>query len=313
MNLFGTNREFGNQLGLGVGSATQNHTRWVCLLVVPAVLLVAVFSYYPIYNGFRHVFYRWDGDTVEEFVGLGNVVRMIGDGDLWRSFGVVVIFILANLVKMIPSIVTAVVVHHVISNRMQYVYRICFVIPMIVPVTVGILLWKYLYEPNAGMLNQLLRGLGLLGPTDTIQWLSDQRLVLPSLIFQGFPWIGVFGVLIYLAGLQNIPKELYESAEIDGAGPLRVFFRIELPLIMTQMRINLVLMIISSIQGWEFVYLFLGESGGPGGVATVPGLLVFREAFSRTFFGYGCAIGFVLFLITLALTWIVNRIARIDR
>ena len=105
----------------------------VYLLVLPPLLLVLVFSYYPIYNGFVHIFYRWNGDNIEEFIGFGNIVRMFKDVDLWRSFSVVGIFIVANLIKMIPPIITAVVLHHIMSGRAQYIYRVFFVIPMIVP------------------------------------------------------------------------------------------------------------------------------------------------------------------------------------
>ena len=220
---------------------------------------------------------------------------------------------LANLLKMIPPLAAAVVLHHVLNARWQYIYRICFIIPMIVPHMVYILMWKYFYEPNQGAINTLLRGIGILQPVEHILWLADKGLVIPSLVFQGFPWVGAFGVLVYLAGLQNISPDLYEAAEIDGAGPLKTFWHIEIPLIMTQIRINLVLVIIHTVQGWQFVYLFLGESGGPGGVATVPGLLIFREAFRQGYFGYGCAVGFLLFLITLTLTWINNRYVRVDK
>jgi raffinose/stachyose/melibiose transport system permease protein len=250
---------------------------------------------------------------IEEFTGLDNIRRVIRDSDLWRAFGVVGIFIFANLFKMIIPILTAVILHHVINDRWGYAYRVCFVIPMVVPAMVFILMWKYFYEPNAGILNEVLRAAGILGPTDIIQWLSNEYLLIPSLIFQGFPWVGAFGVLIYLAGLQNIPEDIYEAAEIDGAGPVRIFFQIELPLIMTQIRINLVLMMIGTIQGWENVYLFVGESGGPDGIATVPGLLIFREAFSRGMFGYGCAVGFMLFLVTLILTFINNKFVRTNK
>ena len=118
---------------------------------------------------------------------------------------------------------------------------------------------------------------------------------------------------LYLAGLQGISEDVYEAADIDGAGPLTVFFKIELPLIMTQVRINLILMIIGTVQSWENIYLFLGVDGGPGGIATVPGLLIFREAFSRGLFGYGCAIGFVIFAVTLVLTLINNRFVRVRK
>lgn len=282
----------------------------VYLLVALPLALVLTFNYFPIFNGVVHIFYRWDGDMVEEFTGLRNIVQMAHDPDLWWSFGVVGIFIVSNLFKMIIPIFCAVILHHIVSDRWSYVYRVGFVIPMIVPAMVGLLLWKYFYEPNAGILNNLLRWKGLLQPTETIQWLSNGKLVIPSLLFAGFPWVGAFGVLIYLAGLQSIPIDLYEAAEVDGAGPMRIFWTIELPLIVTQIRINLVLMMIGTVQEWQNVYLFVGESGGPNGIATVPGLLVFREAFSRGDFGYGCAVGFLLFLVTLLLTFCNHLLVR---
>ena len=285
----------------------------VYLLIAIPLMLVIVFSYYPNYNGMVHIFYRWNGDTVEEFIGMGNLIRVMQDTTLLHSFGVVLIFVVANVIKMILPIITAVILHHVISDRMGYLYRVMFVIPMIIPGMVGILIWKYFYEPNNGILNGLLRMMGFLSPTDSIQWLSDERLIIPSLIFMGFPWVGAFGVLIYLAGLQSIPEDVYEAAEVDGAGPFRIFWQIEMPLIMTQIRINLVLMTISTLQAWENIYLFVGISGGPNGVATVPGLRIFRDAFSEGLFGYGCAIGFVIFVVTLALTYINNRFVKVNK
>jgi len=287
---------------------------WMCyLLVVLPLAMVVLFNYFPIVNGFVHIFYRWNCDNIEEYIGLGNIRKMIADKDLWRSFGIVGIFVVANAVKIIPAIFAAVLLHHVISTRWQYVYRVCFVIPMIVPAMVGILMWKYFYEPNAGILNSTLRSVGFLGPTETIQWLSAKHLVIPSLVFHGFPWVGAFSVLLFLAGLQNIPKDLYEAAALDGAGAFRTFRHIELPLIMTQVRISLVLMTIGTLRGWEHVLVFLGESGGPNGVATVPGLLIFREGFSNGYFGYGCAVGFLLFVITLGLTLFYSKYVRVEK
>lgn len=282
----------------------------IYLLIALPLALVLVFSYYPIINGFVHIFYRWDGNMVEEFTGLENLRKVIHDTDLWKSFFVVGIFLVSNLFKMLIPIAAAVILHHIINERANYIYRVMFVIPMVVPAMVFFLMWKYFYEPNAGVLNEILRFLGILKSTEIIQWLSNESLVIPSLVFAGFPWVSAFGVLIYLAGLQNIPEDIYEAAEIDGAGPLRIFWQMELPLIMTQVRINLILMMIGTIQQWQNVYLFVGDTGGPNGTATVPGLLIFREAFSRGYFGYGCAVGFLLFLVTLILTFFNNQFVR---
>lgn len=297
-------------MAIEVSARKLKHYWPIYLLVALPLALVMVFNYYPIVNGFIHIFYHWDGDMIEEFIGLDNLRKVMRDTDLAKSFVVVGIFIASNLFKMIIPIMAAVVLHHVINDRANYLYRIMFVIPMVVPSMVALLMWKYFYEPNQGVLNEVLRACGFIKPTEIIQWLSNEALVIPSLIFAGFPWVGAFGVLIYLAGLQNISEDIYEAAEIDGAGPMRVFWQIELPLIMTQVRINLILMMIHTVQEWQNVYLYLGESGGPNGVATVPGLLIFREAFSRGYFGYGCAVGFMLFLVTLVLTFFNNKFVR---
>jgi len=285
----------------------------IYLLIALPVIGVLLFSYYPIFNGLFHIFYRWDGDTIEEFVGMKNLVEMMSDVEIWRSFRNVAIFIVANLVKMIPPILTAVVIHRLVSDRWQYAYRVLFVVPMIVPFVVGILIWKYFYEPTNGVINQILRAVSFIPPDGSIRWLADEAKVIPSLIFMGFPWVGAFGVLIYLAGLQGIPEDVYEAADLDGAGPFQTFLFIEIPLIMTQIRINLVLMVIGTVQGWQFVYLMLGENAGPNHVADIPGLVLFRESFSQGLMGYGCAIGFLLFVVTMILTWINNKVARVEK
>ena len=234
----------------------------VYLLIAIPLLLVIVFSYYPIYNGMVHIFYRWNGDTVEEFIGMGNLIRVMQDTTLLHSFGVVLIFVVANVIKMILPIITAVILHHVISDRMGYLYRVMFVIPMIIPGMVGILIWKYFYEPNNGILNGLLRMMGFLSPTDSIQWLSDERLIIPSLIFMGFPWVGAFGVLIYLAGLQSIPEDVYEAAEVDGAGPFRIFWQIIVPAIKPILG---VIALFAFRQAWnEFVTAQVFTMANPG-------------------------------------------------
>lgn len=144
-------------------------------------------------------------------------------------------------------------------------------------------------------------------------WLGNRDLVIPALLFWGFPWVGTMGVLIYLAGLQQISTDVYEAAEIDGIGPAGMLFRIELPLILTQVRINLIFMTIATLTGYEMFLILLGPSGGPGGVGMVPGLYMFSKAFIDGQFGYACALGMVLFVIILGLTVIYNKYVKVDK
>ena len=144
-------------------------------------------------------------------------------------------------------------------------------------------------------------------------WLGNQKLVLPSLIMWGFPWVGTVGVLIYLAGLQQISADVYEAAELDGVGPVGKLFRIELPLIMTQVRINLIMMTIGTLTGYEFYLILLGPNGGPGNIGMVPGLYMYKSAFIEQQFGYACALGMVLFVAILLLTIVYQKYVKVDK
>jgi raffinose/stachyose/melibiose transport system permease protein len=129
----------------------------------------------------------------------------------------------------------------------------------------------------------------------------------------GFPWVGAVSVLIFLAGLQNIPDSVYEASAIDGCGPIRRIFAIELPLILSQVRLTLVLMIIGTISGFESILILCNEFGGPDGTANVPGLYMFRMAFMEGRAGYACAIGMIVFLVIMALTIINEKFVRVEK
>jgi ABC-type sugar transport system permease subunit len=296
--------------------------------IVPALAAVLTFSYFPAASALYHSFFDWSGGDTKEFIGLGNFKRILSDTIFWQSFVTIFILVLANVFKLVPSIGMAVLIHRMVSDRMQYFYRVGVVIPMLVPGIVTLFIWKFFYDPNLGILNTILDltrmknvlvwldgtfGWGIFYADIPIGWLSTPELIIPSLIFWGFPWIGAVGVLIYLAGLQSIGKELYEAADIDGAGPFQKFFYIEFPLILTQVRVTLILLIIHTLQGYGQQFLLLGENGGPARAGMTPGLWMFNRAFFNGEFGYSCALGLVLFVVILALTWVNNKYVRVDK
>ena len=252
-----------------------------------------------------------------------------GDRIMWGGFSVLAILIAFNIVKMVPSIITAVVVHRIKNDTMNYWYRVLFVIPMIIPGMVYLLIWKFFFNPNEGIFNRVLIYTkvmdvlvyldGILGWGGLFKegvmpvWLGNEHLVLPALILWGFPWVGVVGVLIYLAGLQGIDASVYEAADLDGASPIQKFTHIELPLIMTQVRINLVLMVIGTLQAYAHILILFDIDGGPNGKLMIPGLYMFREAFRSGNAGYACAIGLVIFFLILILTELNNRYIRVEK
>lgn len=144
-------------------------------------------------------------------------------------------------------------------------------------------------------------------------WLGNTDLVIPAILFWGFPWVGTIGVLIYLSGLQQISQDVYEAAELDGVGPIGMLFRIELPLMMTQVRINLIFMTIGTLTTYEFFLLLLGPDGGPGNRGMVPGLYMYKRAFEDGHFGYACALGMILFFIVLGLTIVYNKYVKVEK
>jgi raffinose/stachyose/melibiose transport system permease protein len=199
---------------------------------------------------------------------------------------------------------------------------------MIIPSLVTLFIWKFFFNPQ-GLLNQFLDYSGLknslvwldsnlLGWNAFVEgvpipWLSHPNLIIPALIIWGFPWIGAVGVLVYLAGLQSIGQEVYEAAELDGINWYQKFLYIELPLIMTQVRLMVILMMIGTLQGFGLQLLLLGPEGGPGGAGMVPGLWMFYRAFVAGEFGYACAVGMVLFVFILVLTYINNKFIRVEK
>ena len=300
----------------------------VYLFVLPSLMMLLLFAYFPTASAVYHSFFNWDGADIKIFIGLDNFRRAMTDEVLGRAFVVVAILVVANLFKMVPSILTAVVIHRLRSDGWAHVYRVLFVVPMIVPAMVWLLIWKYFFDPSYGIWNKVLSatgGMAVLQLLDKLMgwgvfiegvepaWLGRQELIVPALIIWGFPWVGVVGVLIYLAGLSQIDEQVYEAGAIDGVGWFRKFLNIELPLIMTQVRLNLVLMIISTLQAYGLVLVLLGDAGGPGGAGMVPGLYMFRKAFVDQEAGYACAIGLLVFVAILALTMINNRFVRVNK
>lgn len=301
---------------------------YIYLLVLPSILIVSLFSYAPAISGIYHAFFRWNGDYINDFVGLANFAEAFQDPVLWGGFGLIGILVLFNIFKMIPSVLTAVVINRLKSEKAAYVYKVLFVVPMIIPGMVSLLIWKFFFDSNAGMLNLLLHKTGIMQLLCSVDsffhwgifvaginpiWLGDTNLIIPSLIFWGFPWVGVVGVLIYLAGLQNIDKSIYEAADLDGISSFQKLLRIEFPLIMSQVRINLVMMIIGTLQDYALILVLFGKEAGPNGKAMVPGLYMFINAFVNQRAGYACAIGIIMFAFILILTEINNRLVTVDK
>ncbi|MEG1516212.1 MAG: sugar ABC transporter permease [Clostridia bacterium] len=283
--------------------------RTAALFLLPAIAVLLFFSYYPAFEAVKGSFFRWDGMNTAEFVGLRNYKQLFANPIFWTSIKNVFEWSLGSvIVALCAPLIGALMIFHLRSKKQQYWYRALFVIPMVIPFVVVIQIWSFIYEPTVGLLNTLLRTLGLDGAIRN--WLGETQLVIPSLIFIGFPWISGMNMLIYYAGLQNVPQDVLEYAEIDGCTAMQKVLHIELPLITGQVRLLLMLAIVNTLQNITVPLLL--TSGGPGYDSYVPGLLMYYQAFRSTKFGMAYTTATVMFVIILVLTLISAKLKKKD-
>jgi raffinose/stachyose/melibiose transport system permease protein len=281
--------------------------RYLYLFILPTIVLITIFSYYPAFSALYRSLFKWDGAFTAEFIGINNFITMVQDDVMSaaaRNLAIVVVFTL--FVEVTFPLISAVLLFHLRSKHSAYILRTLLVIPVVVPGIVIILIWKFIYNPSIGLLNQTLELLGL--SQYATNWLGNPDTALISVAAIKFPWAGGISFLIYLAGLQNIEKDVFDAAIVDGANWFKRFFRIELPLIMGQVKLLVILTLIGVIQSYQR-FLILTE-GGPVLSSMVPGLHMYFSAFRYQRFGYGSAIGVVLFVIIFSLTVISRKFIR---
>jgi ABC-type sugar transport system permease subunit len=326
--------------------ANQLRHHWeIYFFIVPTLILIGLFQYYPASSGIFHSLFRWNGSDISEFVGFENYVDLLKNLEFWNSFKLAFILGFWNVIKMIPALLVAVCIHRCTSEKMQFFYRTLFVVPMVIPGLITVLIWRsFFFEATAGYLNQFLAWTGLMallqhGGTyvsakladpnlgglakaflesfdwltafkagTAPAWLGDPKIIIIACVVWGFPWVGSFAVLTHLAKLQNISKDVYEAADIDGATWWSRFTKIELPLLMGSIYLLLVFAIIDTIKDAGMILALAGIAGGPGGKATVPALFMLRKAFMDQQMGYACAVGIVLTVVVLLLQKICNML-----
>lgn len=269
------------------------------LFLLPTFLFLGVFNYIPAVSGLYHAFTEWETTGTAKWNGTDNFRRMAGDEFLRFSLTNQFWLLVANLLKtLVVPLIVAELLFHLRSNRLQQILRTLFLTPMVVPGMVGVLLWGFIYDPNIGLLNNALTALGQEHLTRA--WLGDWRTALPAVIGIGFPWAGGLALLLYLAGLMALPQDLLAASAVDGATSWRRIWAIDLPLLRGQMKTIAILIIIGTLQ--DFGSLLVLTGGGPGLATHVPALHMYFQAFRFGHYGYASAIGFVLFLVTLAFT-----------
>lgn len=275
--------------------------------LIPTFVLLGFFSYYPIVSAFRLSFFDADFGSAQVWAGLRNFTDMWHDEALRSSVPKVALWVVFQLaVQLTVPLFIAELIFHLKRESHRNFWRMVFVIPMVVPGIAVWLIWRFIYS-DQGIVNAFLTAIGQ--EDMTRGWLNAPGTALGSLFMIGFPFVYPIAMLIFYAGLLQIPSEVQESARLDGAKALRRFFTIDVPLLLGQVRLILVLVVITVItQSYQIVLVLTG--GGPGDATMMPGLVLYNDAFGFQRLGYACAIGVVMFIVVLILTLVINRVIR---
>ena len=276
-------------------------------LVAPACTLFAVFMVYPIVDAAFLSVHRWSGipNTAMTFVGLDNYRFLVSDPQFRRAMGNVVVFLLQGVLFQGPlAFILALIVTG--SIRGARLFKIAYFLPVVLPMTAVGLMWQYLLNTSSGVVNTLLRFVGM--ESLALDWLGNPEIAIVSVAFVSAWIFAGLNMIVFSAGLVSIPTELYQAATIDGADGRRCLLHITLPLMTESFKIYLILMVTGSLKVFDIVFVMTG--GGPNGATDVPSTLLYYEAFKYSRFGSGATVGIVVLLLSLAATIALQAVKR---
>ena len=273
------------------------------LYVAPALLFFLIFGIWPFIQTIGISLTKWKGVGESKWVGLDNYAEVLNDPDLYSAFfrSLVLVFFYSILPIAIGLLLAALLSR--IRIRGVAGYRIALFLPQTIAMVVIAIAWVWIYSTN-GVLNEFLRLIGL--DFLTRAWLGDFDFALPAIGFVG-TWLNVgLAMILFVAGVQKIPLDLYDAARVDGAGPVREFFAVTLPGLRNEMVVVLTLTVIFALRNFDLIFVSTG--GGPGDSTTVPSVLLYELGFQSRRLGTGSAIGVLLTALILVVAIAIVRI-----
>jgi multiple sugar transport system permease protein len=286
----------------GLSPLTLRNLRNGLLFISPWLVGLLVFTIYPILASFYYSFTRYDVVSPPQFIGPANYIEAFTTDHLfWQAVGNTLYY---GLIALPLSMVVAVSVALLLNMQVRGLafYRTIFFLPSIVPDIASAMLWAWILNPQFGLLNALLKSVGL----PALGWLSDPAWAKPALILIGL-WGFGGSMVIYLAALQDIPQQLYEAAELDGAGTWAKTWNVTLPMLTPTIFFNLVLGLIGTFQYFTTAFVVSGGSGGPAGATTFYAMLIYNNAFRYFKMGYASALAWLLFAAVFLITWLIFK------
>ena len=290
----------GARRGVSRQSVRRNLNGW--LFASPWILVFILWTAGPMLASLWMAFTNWDLITTPTFVGVQNFTTMFADNLVWKSLQVTTIYALVSVpLQIVFGLALALLLNT--NIRLLSFYRTAFYLPSVLSGVAVALLWRWLFSTEFGLFNAMLANIGIRGPS----WLGDPQWALPSLILMSLWGVGA-GTIIYLAGLQGIPTDLYEAAQVDGASSWTRLWNITLPMMTPVLFFQLVTGFIAALQ--VFTQAFIMTSGGPNNATLFYLLYIYRNAFEYFRMGYASALAWILFIYILVLTLVVQRSSR---
>lgn len=292
----------------------RRRSLFVFLCVAPAAVLLFIFMIVPTFNVFRMSLYKWGGYSAEKtFVGFNNFKTLASDMKFLRAMqNSILIITVVTLVTLALAIIFA----YILSREKikgQAFFRTVFYIPNILSIVVVAAIFSAVYDQRDGLLNSIIYIFRPVAPDGKglIAWLGNQRLVVWAIII-ALIWQAIgYYMVMYMASMAGVPESIYESASLEGAGKMRQFFTMTLPMIWINIRSTLTFFIISTINlSFQLVKAMTG--GKPDGASDVFLNYMYDQAYTNSSYGYGMAIGVVIFLFSFALAAVVNRVTKRD-
>jgi multiple sugar transport system permease protein len=269
------------------------------LFVLPFLVFYALFLIWPVILGLRMSFFNWSlvGTGARQFLGLANFRELFADPDFWSSLWHSILFTLL----VVPSIVVIALGLALLANRAipaRWFFRLSFFAPYVLPSSVMALIWIWMYQPGFGLINSYLTQLGL----PEVSWLSDPKVAMISVVIATVWWHLGFSFVLYLAGLQEIPRELYDAAAVDGASSLKRTRFITIPLLRRTTILVVALNVLGQLNVFDQFYI-MSTTGGLDYLSTRPLIVyVYEQGFTLYRVGYAAAMTYVFFLLVLAVS-----------
>jgi multiple sugar transport system permease protein len=294
-------RQLRKNSGRRISPSTLRNTVSGLLFISPWLVGLLVFALYPILASAYFSLTSYNIVKPPQFIGLQNYRDLFVDKYFLRSLGNTLYYAVFYIpASTIISVSLALLLNMKVKG--MAFYRTVFYLPSIVPAIASSMLWLWVFNPQYGLANELLRLIGL----PPLGWMSSPAWSKPSLIMMSL-WAVGGGIVIFLAGLQDIPEHLYEAAELDGANSPRKIIHITIPLLTPSIFFNVVIDTIGAFQYFTAAFVMTGGQGGPLDSTLFYALLLYRNAFNYFKMGYASAMAWILFMIVFAATILIFR------